>query len=89
MKFLIVLLILSSTAFASDNECEKTCKSEYEQCSSKVRLWAEDKYIELEGLSYYSLNSEYNDSYDEVRKQEKALKKSCKEQKKSCLELCE
>lgn len=89
MKFLLVLFIMTTSAFAADKACEKKCKSEYESCTEKVRRWSEDQYIDLEGLSYYSMNCDIDDKYDQVRKQEKLMKKSCKEIKKECLKTCD
>lgn len=89
MKYLILTLIISSTAFASDKVCEKKCKSDYEACTSKVREWSEDQYIQLEGMAFYSISCDLDDNYDQVRKQEKMMKKSCKEIKKECLKSCE
>jgi hypothetical protein len=88
MKYLFFILLLSTTALASEKECKQECKVTFKECQSKVHFWAEDQYIEIEGLSYFSTNSYIDDRYDEVRAQEKEMKKICKEDQKYCVKAC-
>lgn len=89
MKFLFLFLILSSVAFASDKECVKECKAQNEICKDKVFHWAQEQYIDIEGLFEYSPNCEIDETFKKVKEQKKAMKKECKDQLKECLKSCD
>lgn len=88
MKFLFFFFLFSTSTYAVDKICKRTCADEFERCRDIVAIWEEDRFIEAEGMQNYYLNSEIDDFYKKVRKAKKEKINRCKEKQKECLEKC-